>query len=308
MSMVKENWQVGLRVAAGFVTVFLAVWITQLILGVGPNFILRQLGASENVRVFLGSSLVRLGVLAALIVYSEIGVRRVIGLSLKDIGFRTRAGWWQDLLAGCLIAFFPMAVLFWVEVSQGWLVIEAWAWQAFPPDAFLRNLWLSVLSNLDAGLGEEVLFRGFLLAGLVLAWGKRAGLTIMAVLFAGVHLLVAGASQTNWLLFTLLLTLPGVLLGVAYLRSGSLWLPVGIHFTWDLSYDLFNLTGGAHPGLFGAVAEQQGPAWFVGTAFGIEVGLAGVLVAAFAWAGMWAWTALRRKQAGGFDLVCFDSL
>lgn len=91
--------------------------------------------------------------------------------------------------------------------------------------------------------------------------------------------MVNGTDETNWLLFTLLLTLPGIVLGDAYLRSGSLWLPIGTHFTWDFAYDLFDLTGGSHPGLFGVVTRQVGPPWFVGTTFGIEAGLAGVLVA-----------------------------
>ena len=132
--------------------------------------------------------------------------------------------------------------------------------------------------------------------GLCRAWGKRMGLAVMALIFPVVHLLVTGASETHWLLFSLLLTLPGVLLGVAYLRSGSLWLTIGIHFTWDLAYDLFNLTGGSHPGVFGFITRQHGPEWFVGTQFAIEVGLAGILVAAFIWAGVWLWTRPRQGK------------
>lgn len=78
-------------------------------------------------------------------------------------------------------------------------------------------------------------------------------------IFSAFHLMVNGTDETNWLLFTLLLTLPGIVLGDAYLRSGSLWLPIGTHFTWDFAYDLFDLTGGSHPGLFGVVTRQVGP-------------------------------------------------
>jgi membrane protease YdiL (CAAX protease family) len=163
-------------------------------------------------------------------------------------------------------------------------------WQSEPPDAWLRSAWLSLLSNLVPGIGEEVMFRGYLLTGLVRAWGKRAGLAVMVVLFALPHLTVSGAAETHWLLFTALLSLPGLVLGWATLRAGSLWLPMGIHFAWDLAYDVFNLTGGSHPGLFGAVARQQGPGWILGTAFGVEVGLAGVMVAALVGGGVWLWT------------------
>lgn len=49
---------------------------------------------------------------------------------------------------------------------------------------------------------------------------------------------------------------------------------------------LLDLTGGSHPGLFGVVTRQVGPLWFVGTTFGIEAGLAGVLVAGAVWLGV----------------------
>ena len=89
--------------------------------------------------------------------------------------------------------------------------------------------------------------RGYLLTGLSRAWGKRAGLALMAGLFALPHLTVSGAAETHWLLFTVLLSLPGLVLGWTTLRAGSLWLPMGIRFAWDLAYDVFSLTGGSHP-------------------------------------------------------------
>lgn len=190
-----------------------------------------------------------------------------------------------------------------IEVANGWLVVERWSWRTEPLDAWLRSLWLSLLSNLDAGVGEEAMFRGYLLTGLNKAWRKWIGLIVMAIPFAAVHLMVSGAQETHWLPFTVLLCLPGIVLGYAYLRAGSLWLPIGIHFTWDLAYDLLNLTGGPHQGLFGAVTRQQGPEWFVGTSYGIEVGLAGVVVAALVWIGAWGWTYRRNRQVQGQPLM-----
>jgi membrane protease YdiL (CAAX protease family) len=284
----KPGWRFGLQFLAGFMVVFVIIWIIQLLLGVGPNSLMRQLGASENVRVFIGSTLVRLGVLIATIFFTGLGLNKLLGLTLKETAFRKNL-MWQDLAAGLLLALIPMAFLFWFEVKQGWLILDGWAWQVLPADELLRTIWRSLLSNLDAGVGEEVLFRGLLLTGLSKAWGQWKGLAIMALIFAAVHLAVTGASQSNWLLFTILLTLPGVLLGYAYLRTGSLWLPIGIHFAWDLAYDLFNLSGDTHPGMFGAITRQEGPSWFVGTSFGIEVGLAGVVVALFVWLGILLW-------------------
>ena len=280
------DWKLGMRVLAGFCVVFSTIWFVQLILGVGPNLLLKYIRASENVRVFLGMTVTRLGVLVVIILFSHLGLRRVLGSDLKTVAFSSRSYWWQDLIFGCLLTIISMAAIFGIQVASGWLVIETWIWQSEPLDAFLRNVWISLLSNLDAGVGEEVLFRGFLLTGLCKAWGKRSSLMIVASIFAAFHLMVTGADKTNWLFFSLLLTLPGIVFGDAYLKAGSLWLPIGIHFTWDFAYDLFNFTGGLHPGLFGVVTQQVGPSWFVGTTFGIETGLAGVLVAGTVWLGV----------------------
>jgi hypothetical protein len=70
------------------------------------------------------------------------------------------------------------------------------------------------------------------------------------------------------------------MLALAYLRSGSLWLPIGIHFGWNLMQDeIFNLHGRGVSQLIGAITIQHGPPWVVGTAYGIEVGLLGIVLA-----------------------------
>lgn len=119
----------------------------------------------------------------------------------------------------------------------------------------------------------------------------------MAGLFSISHMTVTGASGTHWALFTLLMTLPGLVLGWVYLRTGTLWLPVGIHFAWNLFQgDVFNLSGaGGGPTLFGLITRQHGPSWIMGTSYGIEVGLAGVLAVLLVAVGAWAWTTATRR-------------
>ena len=290
MPTIRIDFRLLWRVCAGFLAVFLATYAMQLLFGVGLNQLMRWLAVSPDVRTYLGSTLNRGGVLVLLVIFTALGTKKFLGFNLFETALRRHAGWWQDLLFGLLLASGVMSVLFIVELSQGWLLFEHWGWQSDPLPVWLRSLWVSLLANLDAGLGEEVLFRGFLQNGMQKVLGKWGGLALVTVGFAAVHLTVTGSEQTNWLLFTALLSIPSFLLGYTYLRSGSLWLPVGIHFAWDLAYDVLNFTGGTHVGLFGAVTHQQGPAWIVGTEYGIEVGLAGVVVALLIMGGVWLWT------------------
>lgn len=288
----------GLRVLGGFVVAYLGTWVAALVLGVGPNLLMRTVGVAEGTRVLVGSTLSRSGVLVVTVALSVFMVRRVVGVEPGRITFPRERGWWQDLLVGVALGAGAMGLTFAVERAAGWLTVEGWRWQGQTLGHWLQGVWLALLANLLAAVGEETLFRGYLLTGLRQAWGNAVGLVVMAVLFSVPHMTVTGAGETHWFLFVLLLALPGVMLGWIYLRSRTLWLPVGIHFAWNLFQDdVLNLTGSrGGPTSFGAVARQQGPAWFVGTSYGIEVGVAGVLALLLVIFGAWWWTARSRKR------------
>lgn len=92
--------------------------------------------------------------------------------------------------------------------------------------------------------------------------------------------------------------LPGIMLGIAFLRSGSLWLPMGIHFTWNLfQTDVLNLVADSSgETLFGLATRKSGPAWFLGTAYGIETGVAGIVTLGITLLGIWIWTGRRTSS------------
>jgi len=297
VGQVKDH-ALGLRVLGGFVVLYVAVWLTTLVLGVGPNMVMRHLGVPDSTRILIGSTISRSGTLAATLFLSAVALRRVAGLSPREVMLPFRNGWWRDLLVGLVLAGGAMGLLFVLERAAGWLTVRDWRWNEAPGAVWLRSAWLALLANLLAAAGEEAMFRGYLLPGLRRAWGKGAALAVMAVLFAVPHLLVSGAAETHWAVFTAALALPGLMLGWTALRSGDLWLPVGIHFAWNLVQgDLLNLTGSPAGGIvFGAVTEQTGPAWFVGTSYGIEVGVSGILALLSVFGGVWLWTAIGQRR------------
>jgi hypothetical protein len=73
--------------------------------------------------------------------------------------------------------------------------------------------------------------------------------------------------------------------------------------TWNLLQDdLLNLPGDqSGESLFGLVTRQEGPDWVVGTSYGIEVGLAGVLAVMMTVIGIWIWTARRTRQVRAME-------
>lgn len=78
---------------------------------------------------------------------------------------------------------------------------------------------------LAAGIGEELLFRGVIQAGLEGLIGPLAALTVASLLFGLVHALTPA--------YFILASLIGFYLGWLYQATGNLVVPIAVHFLYD---------------------------------------------------------------------------
>lgn len=78
---------------------------------------------------------------------------------------------------------------------------------------------------LAAGVGEEVLFRGLILAGLAPVTGAVPALFLSSLIFGGLH----------WVTFpyAVYATVFGIYLGMLYLATGALLAPITVHVLYD---------------------------------------------------------------------------
>jgi hypothetical protein len=126
-----------------------------------------------------------------------------------------------------------------------------------------------------AAAAEEMLFRGYPLQTLTRARLAWLGVFLTSVPFAAVHLrnpnVVPGFTFINT-------ALAGLWLAVAYLRTGSLWLPFGLHWSWNwVQAALLGLPVSGIERITPAPllkATNLGPDWLTGGAYGIEGGAA----------------------------------
>jgi len=290
----------AVRVLVGLGILYTALWVIRVIMGVGPNLLLKYLDASPNVRAYLGSTL-NYGVgIAAYLLLPAIALRAVLRLRAPKAFFPFNHGWWKDLLFGFVVEGLVLSLLFMFEVAAGWLSVESWSWNTIAAEALARTAWVGLLINTGVAIGEETVFRGYLLTGLKAAIGKWGGLSLMMIVFGLFHLpayLAAGLESAGLGLAIVLATLLGGLFGWIYLRTDSLWLPVSLHFTWNfVENDLLNLSADSgNPNLVGAATRLQYPL------NGAQLGLGGVmmleLLAAVVIAVIvWLW--LRGRHAG----------
>jgi membrane protease YdiL (CAAX protease family) len=126
---------------------------------------------------------------------------------------------------------------------------------------------------------EEVLFRGYPFQVLVQGIGTWPTLLVTSALFTWVH----GHNPNVTALALANIFLAGFMLGVAYLRTRSLWFATAVHMGWNwaMAALLDFPVSGLRP--FDAPyydAHETGADWWTGGAFGPEAGVAATVTLA----------------------------
>lgn len=196
----------------------------------------------------------------------------------------------RNVVLGTIGGVALMSVIVAIGVASG-----GWSLSFEPRDGPAAWIgWTPVL--LLAAYFEELLLRGYVLQNL----GRRRpmlGLVASSLVFAALHLGNPNA-DSGGAAFTALLTLnivlAGLLLGLLFLRSGDLWLPLGVHFGWNWAQGvLFGLpvSGVTIPSIGQGEVLERG--LLTGTAFGPESSLIAALVTGLVAAGC-LWSVARR--------------
>jgi membrane protease YdiL (CAAX protease family) len=147
--------------------------------------------------------------------------------------------------------------------------IVSWSWS--------NALIVGFIALLADAAAEEIVFRGFIFRTCRDLWGTWIALAISAVLFGAIHAFNPHASAVSSVAIAIE---AGVLLGVAYAVTESLWFPIGIHAGWNFAESMIygaNVSGiTVHTSFF--TAKIEGPAVLTGGEFGPEASIVAVVV------------------------------
>jgi membrane protease YdiL (CAAX protease family) len=152
----------------------------------------------------------------------------------------------------------------------------------------------AIARNVPSAVIQDIVLLGIVFRPARAAGGLWPALLAATLLFGGLHLLSAEASPTS----VLAAALAGLLLIVAFLRTGHLWLAIGIHGAWDLAGDgifgvgLSDTVGTPIQGLL--QAHLSGPALLTGGAAGPQASILAILALGIAVAGL-GWSARRAR-------------
>ncbi len=265
-------WMWILRLIGGLLTFFILYGISSI-----PGMIFTQ----NKMFVIVGSIL-----LSALVLFAYYGWVRILeGGTAEDVRLK-------DLLPetgkGLLIGLFYFVVVVGIMMVFGFYQIKSIHF-----DGYTQLAQFSFF--LTVAVGEEIIFRGIMFRMIDERWNTWVALIVSTIVFGLVH--AANPNATWWSTLAIALE-SGILLGASYKYSGSLYLPIGIHWAWN--YTQGNVFGFAVSGNdFGTsiiTPLVEGPDIFTGGAFGAEASMIAVVVGML-FASWFIWKIVQNKRS-----------
>lgn len=199
-----------------------------------------------------------------------LGVYKILAAVLDDkplgsVGLAFHSRWKNEIGMGMVLG---GAMIFGVAALGRLFGLAQFAWGGGAPAQILSWGIYSLLFFSVSATTEELMFRGYPFQRLVEAIGPAGAVALVSVLFGLAHL---GNRSHTWI-STLNTMLVGVTLAIAYLRTRALWLPIGIHVSWNFlqGYALgFPVSGTSLPESL-ARPQVHGAVWLSGGAYGPE--------------------------------------
>lgn len=215
---------------------------------------------------------VSIGLQAVIIVFASWICQRLRRKPLAELLGKFNVRWLKELglggLIGSALMLFP-ALIMWV---LGWV---HWQWN---PAGF-STLASVVLLFAGVAVAEELLFRGFIFQRLIAGLGEWPAQLILAGYFLLTHLNNPGMTGDVKILAGINIFLASLMFGLAFIRTQSLAMPLGLHFMANLMQGGilgFGVSGTEQSGLlspiFAGVSE-----WLTGGQFGLEASVPGLI-------------------------------
>jgi hypothetical protein len=204
---------------------------------------------------------------------------------LAGVGFQLDRRWVKEMAWGTVLG---MGVMF---AAAGMVLASGGVRFELDPARSFQTLSYGVYMFLFVALFEENLFRGFLFQRLLDGTGVWVAQGVLALFFAFAHWGNPGMHGATKIWATINIALAAVLLGLGYLRTRSLALPIGMHLGWNWTQGSllgFGVSGTAERGWVHPIFLGK-PEWLTGGSFGLEASVFGVVAVLIGIALLWKW-------------------
>jgi membrane protease YdiL (CAAX protease family) len=215
---------------------------------------------------------VSIGLQAIIIVIASWICQLLRRKSLTELLGKFNMRWLKEFCLGGLTGAALMLVPALIMWFLGWV---HWQWN---PIGF-STLMSIVLLFVGVAAAEELLFRGFIFQRLIAGLGQWPAQLILAGYFLLTHLNNPGMTGDVKILASINIFIASLMFGVAFIRTKSLAMPLGLHFMANLTQGGvlgFGVSGTDQSGLLKPVFNEV-PEWLTGGQFGLEASVLGLV-------------------------------
>lgn len=195
------------------------------------------------------------------------------GKPLHELVGKIDVNWFRELFIGLMIGTLLMLLPALMLTLFG--VIQ---WQL--NEVYFSDFISGISVMISLVLAEELLFRGFIFQSFIDAFGNWPAQIIIAGLFLLTHLNNPFMTGTIKGIASINIFIASMLLGIAYIKTKSLSMPIGIHFMANITQGTilgFGVSGEKGVSLFKPITSNV-PDWISGGAFGLEASIVGLII------------------------------
>ncbi|MFH1574414.1 MAG: type II CAAX endopeptidase family protein [Acidobacteriota bacterium] len=209
---------------------------------------------------------------ALIIILATVAIQALRRRPVSEVTGRADFRWIAQFGLGAVLGVLLMAL------PALFLMLGSWVhWQTATPSP--SALWSAVLLMAGVAVAEELLFRGVLFQRLIAGIGLWPAQIVIGLFFVLTHLGNPGMEGATKIWAGVNIFAASILFGLAYVRTRSLALPIGLHFMANVTQGIvlgFGVSGAAEPSVLSPVLVA-GMDWLTGGAFGLEASLPGLI-------------------------------
>ena len=195
--------------------------------------------------------------------------------SLSTLGLNYDGNSLSYVAYGASIAFGCVTLMFLAGVLAGYIRVKT---SPICRDcvSYLPMFFGGLTDYFTAAVFEEIITRGYIFYLLMRLGGPYAAILGSSAIFSVAHVL---KHRQVPLMFTINALIFGLITAACRYYSGSLWLPIGLHFGWNVAAGpIFGLPYSGQPYDRGVVvSEVAGPQWLTGGFYSLDAGLLGTI-------------------------------
>jgi len=141
------------------------------------------------------------------------------------LGLWFSPGWFREYYIGLGFGFGSITVVFLILWLTNHVDVTKGTWDSALSVSLLKLLVLFAF----AGALEELMLRGYLFQAFIEGSNKWIAILVLSLIFSAMHMF-----NPNWsAMGAIIIFLAGIELSVAYVKTRSLWLPIGLHMAWN---------------------------------------------------------------------------